>query len=296
MTTRRCVDCPERRQCYVCEDRKYEQAFAAYQWDKAGNARCKGGMCLECEELKKHLQCSRCGEHKLPVEYAKAERINDEPTCKSCKKLQREEEKARAEEAKERVCSKCGIPKRRTEFSEYMLNHAPKASMQCTQCVNAAVAVRDKSARKDMKTCVVCDVAQRQECFSDWMWDGVAALHRKCKRCIDAARKEVRTCVVCERAQRQDCYSDRMWNGVADQHRKCKRCIDDAKLQRGKWACVECKGAFGREEYSSWLAGRTTQKANGKQRCNVCCAGQERKRKDVAERSHASVTKVRKTG
>ena len=128
------------------------------------------------------------------------------------------------------------------------------------------------------------------------MWGGVADLHRKCKQCVAAGRKEVRTCVVCEKAQQKECFAEKMWAGRADHHRKCNRCIDDAKLQRGKWKCVECKDAFGREEYSSWLAGRTSQKANGKQRCNVCCAGQERKRKEVAERSHASVTKVRKTG
>ncbi|CAK0820986.1 unnamed protein product, partial [Prorocentrum cordatum] len=307
LTSRRCVDCPERRKCYVCEGRKYEEAFVGLQWDKAGNARCKGGMCRDCEDAKTHLKCSRCGQEKLLDQFAKAETIiSEEPTCKACKRLQREEEKARAEEAKERVCSNCGIPKRRTEFSEYMLKNAPKASMQCRECVNAAAAERDQAARKDIKTCVVCEKAQRQDCFSDWMWNGVADLHRKCKRCVAApkkdmktcavcekahrqdwfsdwmwngvadlhrkckqcvaaGRKEVRTCVACEKAQQKDCFSEKMWDGRAEQHRKCKRCIDDAKLQRGKWKCVECKGAFGRDEYSSWLAGRTTQKADGKQ-------------------------------
>eukprot|EP00959_Pyramimonas_sp_CCMP1952_P178713 3735585-Pyramimonas_sp.AAC.1 len=62
LASRRCVDCPERRKCHVCEGRKYEQAFVAYQWGKAGNARCKGGACLDCEGLKRHLKCSRCGQ------------------------------------------------------------------------------------------------------------------------------------------------------------------------------------------------------------------------------------------
>eukprot|EP00959_Pyramimonas_sp_CCMP1952_P237325 4960308-Pyramimonas_sp.AAC.1 len=39
LTSRRCVDCPERRMCYVCDERKYEAAFAEFQWDKAGNSR-----------------------------------------------------------------------------------------------------------------------------------------------------------------------------------------------------------------------------------------------------------------
>ena len=149
----------------MCDVRKYEGEFAPYQWELAGNSKCKGGMCIECGELKKHLECSRCGQQKLPAEFSKTEQVNDEPKCKACKKLQKKEEKARAEEAKERVCSTCGIPKRRTEFSEHILKNAANASMQCTQCVNAAAAVRDKSARKDMKTCVVCELAQRQECF-----------------------------------------------------------------------------------------------------------------------------------
>ncbi|CAK0893135.1 unnamed protein product [Prorocentrum cordatum] len=304
LTTRRCVDCPERRSCRVCEDRKYEQAFAAFQWDKAGNARCKGGMCLECEELKKHLTCSRCGQQKLPVEFAKAEQVNDEPTCKACKKSQREVEKARAEEAKRVVCSACGAAKSKAEFSSHMLVNASEASIACTTCVDAATAQRNMAASKDVKTCVGCGVAQRRDCFSRKMWDGVVASDRKCKRCVDAgaaqrdaaARKDERACVACGVAQRRECFSQWMWEGVAERHRKCKRCIDGAKLQRGKWKCVECKGAFEREHYSTWLAGRTTQKADGKQRCNGCCAGQERKRKEVAERSLASVTKIRKAG
>ncbi|CAK0825765.1 unnamed protein product [Prorocentrum cordatum] len=67
LTSRRCVDCPERRKCYVCEKRKYEDAFVDLQWEKAGNARCKGGMCRDCEEAKRHLKCSRCGEVTIAV-------------------------------------------------------------------------------------------------------------------------------------------------------------------------------------------------------------------------------------
>ena len=139
---------------------------------------------------------------------------------------------------------------------------------------------------------------------AQFMWEGAADRDRKCKRCVNAgaaqrntdARKDLRACAVCEVAQRRECFSDRMWEGVGEQHRKCKRCMEGAKLQRGQWKCVECKGAFGKEHYSNWLAGRSTQKADGKQRCNTCCAGQERKRKEVAERSHASVAKIHKAG
>ena len=77
-TSRRCVDCPERRKCVVCEVRKYEDAFTPYQWEKSGNSRCEGDMCLECEELKQHLKCSRCGLDKLLDDFAKADRNADE--------------------------------------------------------------------------------------------------------------------------------------------------------------------------------------------------------------------------
>ncbi|CAK0800914.1 unnamed protein product, partial [Prorocentrum cordatum] len=288
LTTRRCVDCPERRSCRVCDGRKYEEAFAPYQWDLAGNSRCRGGMCKECEELKTHLTCSRCGMEKLVDDFARIERNAEERKCKACKKSMREEERQRAEEGKRRVCSKCGESKSKAEFSAHMWCIASKETIACTQCVQDAAAQRDSAARKDVKACGVCEVAQRRDFFSQKMRNGVADRDRKCMRCVSAgaaqrntdARKDVRACVVCEVAQRREYFSNWMWECAGDQHRKCKRCIDGAKLERGKWKCVECKGAFGREHYSNWSAGRSTQKANGKQRCNICCAGQERKRKE----------------
>ena len=108
LTSRRCVDCPERRNCRVCDVRKYEKGFAPYQWDLAGNSRCKGGMCLECDELKRKLKCSRCGQEKLADEFAKTERNAEERRCKTCKKAVRDEEKQRKVEANRVVCSKCG--------------------------------------------------------------------------------------------------------------------------------------------------------------------------------------------
>ncbi|CAK0819674.1 unnamed protein product, partial [Prorocentrum cordatum] len=304
LTTRRCVDCPERRSCRVCDGRKYEEAFAPYQWDLAGNSRCRGGMCKECEELKKHLTRSRCGMEKLVDDFARIERNAEERKCKACKKSMREEERQRAEEGKRRVCSKCVESKSKAEFSAHMWCIASKETIACTQCVQDAAAHRDSAARKDVKACGVCEVAQRRDFFSQKMRNGAADRDRKCMRCVSAgaaqrntnARKDVRACVVCEVAQRREYFSNWMWECAGDQHRKCKRCIDGAKLERGKWKCVECKGAFGREHYSNWSAGRSTQKANGKQRCNICCAGQERKRKEVAERTHASVTKKHKAG
>eukprot|EP00959_Pyramimonas_sp_CCMP1952_P255835 5343684-Pyramimonas_sp.AAC.1 len=79
-----------------------------------------------------------------------------------------------------------------------MLVNASKASIARTKCVGAAAAQRNKAASKNVKPCVMCEVPQRRECFSQ-----------------------------------------RMLEGVADQRRKCKRCLDSAKLERGKWKCVE---------------------------------------------------------
>ena len=84
LTSRRCVDCPERRKCRVYDIRKYETAFAQYQWELAGNSRCKGGMCLECEELKKHLTCGRCKEAKLATHFAKRDFDDEDRLCDKC--------------------------------------------------------------------------------------------------------------------------------------------------------------------------------------------------------------------
>ena len=53
----------------------------------------------------------------------------------------------------------------------------------------------------------------------------------------------------------------------------------------GKWTCVGCKAPFEREHYSKWLATRSSQRSDGKQRCNLCYAGGILKRKEVAGRS-----------
>ena len=82
-----------------------------------------------------------------------------------------------------------------------MLKNASNASAQCTQCVNDAAAARVESAREDTKTCVACELVLRKECFSDRMWASVAALHRKCKRCIAESTTDTKTCVVCEMAE-----------------------------------------------------------------------------------------------
>eukprot|EP00959_Pyramimonas_sp_CCMP1952_P072803 1521256-Pyramimonas_sp.AAC.1 len=91
-----------------------------------------------------------------------------------------------------------------------MLGGVADQHRKCRVCI-AAAAVWNKAARTEMKTCVICGVAQRQECFSDKMWGGVADQHRKCALCIAAAelrnktaRKDMKPCVVCKVAQRRD--------------------------------------------------------------------------------------------
>ena len=105
----------------------------------------------------------------------KAEKVNDEPTCKACKKMEREEEKARTEEAKRVVCSQCGESKSKAGSSTHMLKNASNAPAQCTQCVNDVAAARVDSARKDTKICEACEMVLRKEGFTDRMWASVAA-------------------------------------------------------------------------------------------------------------------------
>ncbi|CAK0869607.1 unnamed protein product, partial [Prorocentrum cordatum] len=93
LTSRRCVDCPERRKCVACEVRKYEGAFVQYQWEKSANLRCKGGMRVECDELKKRLRCFRCEEEKLAREFLKLGAHNEARLCTECRKTAKKEEK-----------------------------------------------------------------------------------------------------------------------------------------------------------------------------------------------------------
>eukprot|EP00959_Pyramimonas_sp_CCMP1952_P158260 3309833-Pyramimonas_sp.AAC.1 len=78
-----------------------------------------------------------------------------------------------------------------------------------------------------------------------------------------------------------------MWTDAADRGRKCTRCVEVEKVERGSWKCIACKNALAKVEFSNWLATRTSKKSNGKQRCNGCFADEERRRKEVAERSCA---------
>eukprot|EP00959_Pyramimonas_sp_CCMP1952_P408540 8562200-Pyramimonas_sp.AAC.1 len=80
-----------------------------------------------------------------------------------------------------------------------------------------------------------------------------------------------------------------MWADVADQNRKCKRCVEGARVQRGCWTCIACKGVVPKEGFGRWLAQRTTKRPNGKQRRNKCFGHEERQKHEVAERTYRSV-------
>eukprot|EP00959_Pyramimonas_sp_CCMP1952_P200810 4200196-Pyramimonas_sp.AAC.1 len=86
-----------------------------------------------------------------------------------------------------------------------------------------------------------------------------------------------------------------MWVNVADQDRKCMVCIEKTRVQRGCWKCIGCKGVFPKADYDRWLAKRTSKKSNGMQRCNKCFEHEERKRKEVADRSYESMAKKGKS-
>ena len=115
-------------------------------------------------------------------------------------------------------------------------------------------------------------------------------------RCIEGAmgQGDAKVCAVCGECRPRECFSGRMWANVAEQDRKCTRCIEGAKVQRGCWKCVACKDVFPKEDFCRWLGNRTTERADGKQRCNKCVVHEERKRKEVADRSFRSVDSVTK--
>ena len=101
-------------------------------------------------------------------------------------------------------------------------------------------------------------------------------------------------CAACGEYQQRECYSKRMWANVPEQDRKCTRCSEGEKVQRGCSKCVACKNVFPKEDFCRWLGKRTTQRANGKQRCSKCVVHEERKRKEVADQSFRSVDSVTK--
>ena len=109
-----------------------------------------------------------------------------------------------------------------------------------------------------------------------------------------SARKEVKACMACRKDKPEAAFSGRMWRNVANKHRKCTECVQGARTQRGCWKCVQCKNSVEIARFSEWLSRRSTQKPDGKQRCNVCDADQERGRKRVADRSYEVLPKTKK--
>ena len=482
LSVRRCLDCPERRKCRVCDCRKYENGFLDYQWDRAGNSRGTGGMCIDCQESKRQLKCSRCGHDKVHDDFPKPERQKDEPTCKDCVRCLRKEEKmyleqenmevrggkksqkkektkvreekrdqtkghmrvrvcsrckvskseaefsvrmlkhgttdfrvcsqcvnaatadatmrekdpvlcSRCGESKSKaefsahmlnhttkesivcrqctdtakaaamrkekepaLCSRCGKSKSKTEFSAHtlkhattehivcsqcvdaatvaatkrekeevlcprcekfkkkaefsahMLHHASKSSIACIECVNVATAAATRK-EKGQVLCQRCGKSKSKAEFSAHMLNHTSGDSIACSQCVDAAtaaatmkEKEPVLCSRCRVSKSKAEFSNHMLKHTSKDSIMCRQCVDDEttrriqlqrgqRLQRGQWKCVECKEHLDREHFSKWLAPRSTQRSDGKQRCNVCYDGQDLKRKEVAERSHASVVK-----
>eukprot|EP00959_Pyramimonas_sp_CCMP1952_P162304 3393512-Pyramimonas_sp.AAC.1 len=83
-----------------------------------------------------------------------------------------------------------------------MREGAADRDRKCKRRVETAGPQRDTAARKDAKACVVCEVVQRRECLSKWMWDGVADRRRKCMRCVAGAKlpRGYWRCVACKEA------------------------------------------------------------------------------------------------
>ena len=308
LTSRRCVDCPERRKCYVCEKRKYEEAFAEYQWERAGNLRCKGGMCAECDELKRKLECARCGEPKLPREFRRVDWGNEDRLCEQCRKSDKDEAKRLAEEGKKLWCDGCKSEKCKQEFSGYMQTKVASKERRCSSCVLEEADGRVSAARtsrKDAKLCSVCERVKSQGDFSARMWRGVGDAERKCTRCIAeetdgrataarASRKDAKWCSVCERVKSQSDFSVRMWRGVGDTKRKCTSCLSANGAKRGHWTCIGCKKQLPKAEFSFWMSGRAVQKPTHTQRCNTCYANEREGEKRIAEANVAAQRKARR--
>ncbi|CAK0868241.1 unnamed protein product [Prorocentrum cordatum] len=278
-----------RVRCLCLEGKK----SAGTPWQRVERGLCKG---QGEEELKKHLKCSRCGQEKLMVEFAKTGRNAEERKCKT-----QEEERQRTEEAKKAACSKCGESKSKGTFSARMLRNATDAPIARAKCVDAAAAQRGMAAGKGARACVVCEVAQRRGCFSKW--EGAADRGRERKRCVDAAaarrdmaaRKDARGCVVRGVAQRRERVAERAREGVADRDRRRKRFVDAAAARRDMAAredvrgCVVCGVARRLDCFSEWMWEGVADRDRERKRCVDAGAG----RRDVAARKGARGCVVR---
>ena len=178
LTARRCVDCHERRRRRACEVRKYEAAFAQFQWDLAGNSRCKGGTCTECEELKKRLTRGLCKVAGLATHSALRDVDDEERLCgDKCERTENNTHKQRAKEVEPKVCSRCGEPKPRESHFDSMREERPRPRARI-ECVERGAAKRDAEHRNISKMCAACGEEKSEVAFSRHRWLGAASLDR----------------------------------------------------------------------------------------------------------------------
>ena len=128
-----------------------------------------------------------------------------------------------------------------SDFSAHMWASVSDASRPCAMCVEAAAASRDSGARKEVKVCVACEVAQPQKSFSARMWTDVADRHRKCAECLGKVKapRGWWSCVACkgtfEKAEFGSWLATRTVQKPKGTQR-CNKCFADQERERKRVA------------------------------------------------------------
>ena len=258
---------------------------------------------------KEQVLCPRCEKFKKKAEFSAHMLHHASKSSIACIECVNVATAAATRKEKGQVlCQRCGKSKSKAEFSAHMLNHTSGDSIACSQCVDAATAAATMK-EKEPVLCSRCRESKSKADFSPHMLNHATKESILCRQCTDIAtaaatmkEKEPVLCSRCKESKSKAEFSNHMLKHTSKDSIMCRQCVDDEttrriqlqrgqRLQRGQWKCVECKEHFDREHFSKWLAKRSTQRSDGKQRCNVCYDGQDLKRKEVAERSHASVVK-----
>ena len=143
---------------------------------------------------------------------------------------------------------------------------------------------------EERRTCQICGIAQTEECFTKFEWVKTPWLKSergRCKRCMQWNR-ESKKCSRCNEFLSRDGYpSDFQWR-ASDSDRTCSTC---SKRFRGQWPCVQCKERKPKSEFSMWLANKSKQAQDGKQRCNACKQQQNAEQRQMASASAGAVVK-----
>ena len=296
LSTRRCVDCPEVRQCKRCGDRKGYSCFDMEQLEMAGRAGGSKGHCSQCWNWVHHAKCPGC-EQELPrVNFSKEafkktwewsrgdagdQDAKPQSQCKDCaaKETSRKRSVAQKERPRKAIPWQCTLVDchHEDELAEEALSEwiaeqkkqgfqSGKTGRQiCNDCFRAKEEV-------DKHKCSKCKQEKAKEHILDSEW-GKRCEVRRCKKC--PREEEKHKCSNCKQEKVKEDFLDSEWDRRRDV-RRCKDCPWEEVAEKHK--CSNCKQDKVKQDFleSEWDRRRDVR------RCKDC------PRKEVAEKHKCS--------